>query len=180
MEDDAVPVFSTLSLGSLALLVLLLVPLFSILFLLFLFFRQQSQSQEEVHCARCHSLVAVRGVLTPPQALLQPSLPDQGIFPRGSSPVVGQQQVPRVMVEPPPAETVNKNFHHSATFQRLGMQRAASNLLKEAEALSSGALSHPASPPDARGEQDGAKPLTLRPVGRQQNRLFKYQVITWA
>ena len=52
MEDDAVPVFSTLSLGSLAPLVLLLMSLFSLFFLL-LFFRQQSQSQEEVHCARC-------------------------------------------------------------------------------------------------------------------------------
>ena len=179
MEDDAVPVFSTLSLGSLALMVLVLVPLFSLLFLLLLFSRQQSQSQEEVHCARCHSLLAVRGVFTPPQALLQPSLPDQAIFPRRSNPVVGRQQVPRVMVEPPPAEEVDKNFQHSATFQRLGMQRAASNLLEEAEALSSQALSHPASPPDAREEQDGTKLLTLRPVGGQQSRLYQYQVITW-
>jgi len=145
-------VLSSLSAGTLAVLVLILVPVLSFLILLFLFVRRHTRSREaEVHCARCHTLVAMQGVERSPQMLH-----NQSFLPRmpQSSPLPGRQPdlqaahglVPSIVVRPP-----KERMEDSATFQRLGMHPPPSRLSEGALAVvESEVLSPKASPPVSR------------------------------
>merc|ERR1719505_373743 len=109
--------------------------------------------REEVHCARCHALVAVQGVEQRPQTI---GNYNQSLLHRmpQSSPgghlglQIPQQQAPDIVVNPP-----NEiRAQDSATFQRLGMVAPRrSNLSERALAVvESAALSPKASPPMSR------------------------------
>jgi len=143
------------SAGTLALLVMIMVPVLTSLFLVFLFIRRHTfrSGREEVHCARCHALVAVQGVEQRPQTI---GNYNQSLLHRmpQSSPgghlglQIPQQLAPDIVVNPP-----NEiRGQDSATFQRLGMVAPRrSNLSERALAVvESAALSPKASPPMSR------------------------------
>jgi len=141
-------IISSLSAGTLAVLVLILVPVLSFLILFFLFVRRHTRTREaEVHCARCHMLVAMQGVERSPRTL---SNHNQSFLPRipQSSPLPERQPdlqaahglVPNIVVRPP-----KERMEDSATFQRLGMHpRLSESALAVVE---SEVLSPKASPP---------------------------------
>merc|ERR1719204_3014010 len=132
-----------------------MVPVLTSLFLVFFFIRRHTfrSGREEVHCARCHALVAVQGVEQRPQTI---GNYNQSLLHRmpQSSPgghlglQIPQQLAPDIVVNPP-----NEiRGQDSATFQRLGMVAPRrSNLSERALAVvESAALSPKASPPLSR------------------------------
>jgi len=149
MAEDTI--ISSLSAGTLAVLVLILVPVLSFLILLFLFVRRHTMRREaEVHCARCHMLVAMQGVERSPQTLSNhnqsflPRLPQSSPLPeRRADLQAAHGLVPNIVVRPP-----KERMEDSATFQRLGMRpRLSEGALAVVE---SEVLSPKASPPVAR------------------------------
>merc|ERR1719474_1170766 len=131
---------------------MIMVPVLTSLFLVFLFIRRHTfrSGREEVHCARCHALVAVQGVEQRPQTIgnfnqsLLHRMPQSS--PGGHLGLQIPQQVAPVN---PPKEIRGQD---SATFQRLGMVAPRrSNLSERALAVvESAVLSPNASPPMSR------------------------------
>ena len=179
---------SSLDVGTLAVLVVVVVPVLTLLMFLALFVRHRGESPEEVHCARCHTLVAVQGVERPPQSMgpqSAHSLASQRPVARSggntdsllrrapqSSPllVYNQVQKPSLVVDPPAEDA---NLVHSATFQRLGMRQPTSGLSEEARTLESRVMSLQNSPPGI--VTHGMETITPSPVVTQDNRRIQYQ-----
>jgi len=106
----------TLSLGTLAVIVLLVITMSGLVTSLSLYLWFRTVASQELHCGHCHSLLALQGVMQPPQSVpLQ--LPPGNYLATVLSPS-DQQHMGR---------SDQYAEYQSATNQRLGMKGAVSN-----------------------------------------------------